>query len=569
MTKKDINEDVEAAFNYAFNLHQAGEWVEAEKFYQELLTHKPNWPDVQHLLGILLGQQGRYQEALPYIVAALKQQPKSATFHNSIGNVYRHLGQIDLAIHHYQTALKFQPDSASVNNNLGILYQKQNQLGKAEKFYQTALALKPNYADAHFNLSTLLTQQEKFSPAIEHLKAALQHQPQHLQAHTHLGQLLLQQGQADAAIVHYQQRLQADPEHAESHHQLAIAYTQCNEFAKAVTEYEETLRLQPTHVEALHNLGSLHLVQRQPDLALQCFLRLLSLQPDRDTYYNLGVIYSYQDRHDDAIHFLNEALRVEPDFYNAQVNLGAVYLKKEDLAQAAHHYQAALALRPNDPELLYILAALTRDTAPITAPKEYVSHLFDEYAPHFEKHLLDYLQYRVPELLLKAVTDYTGVNQAQWDILDLGCGTGLCGLPFRRLAKQLIGVDLSEKMLESAKQKQIYDELLQIDINDALKLQRDLDLIVAGDVFGYVGDLTETFVLAKQALKKQGLLVFTVEKTYDQAFILQSNARFAHSKNYIESLAQENGLTVLACENAVLRTQKQLAVEGYLFLLKK
>lgn len=554
-------------FNYALKLHKNADFIEAEKCYKQLLQVKPNWPDVQHLLGILLGQLGRYDEALVLVKAAVENQKDSATFHNSLGNIYRHLNQLDLAISHFQIALKLQPDSTSVNNNLGILFQKQNQLNEAIKFYEAAIKIKPDYADAHFNLSTVYTQQQKFEEAINHLKIALQHQPEHLQAHAHIGQLYLRKDQLDAAIFHYRQRLKFDPDHVESHHQLAIAWTKLADYEQAIEEYKKALRLQPNHIEALHNLGSLYMTQRRPDLALQYFLQLLSVQPDLDAYYNLGVIYSYQDRHQDAIHFLNECLKMEPKFYNALVNLGAVYLKIDDLAQAASYYEQALALKPKDPELLYILAAINQKSAPQTTPKEYISHLFDEYASHFDKHLIDYLDYQVPQLLFNAVSEIE--NSQRLKILDLGCGTGLCGEKLRPLAQQLIGVDLSEKMLEVAKAKQIYDELLNLDVVEALSKFQELDLIVAGDVFGYVGDLQEIFLRANAALKKAALFAFTVETTTEPNFVLQSNARFAHNPNYIENLSAQNNFQIIKNDSVILRMQKNQPVAGYLFLLRK
>jgi predicted TPR repeat methyltransferase len=558
----------EDLFQRALELHQTGQFAEAEALYKKILVKEPARAEVLHLLGILAGQQGDYAAALKWIQAAIQQEPDSATFYNSLGNVYRQSGQIEQAIKHYQTALKLQPDSPSANNNLGILFYRQNQLDEAIKYYQAAIALKPDYADAHFNLSTALTAQQKFTEAKQQLEIALRIQPEHPQAHGHLGQILLQENRPLEAVAHFEERLRLDPDHAETHHQLAVALTQLNQLEQAISHYEKTLKLQPDHVEALHNLGALYLTQRQPDMALRCYLRLLSIQPDLDTYYNLGVIFSYQDRHNEAINYLQEALRLEPDFYNAHINLGAVYLKKEDLQQAAHHYEAALKLRPNDPELLYILAAISQKTAPTSAPAEYVEHLFDQYAPHFEKHLQEYLHYQVPDLLFKAVTAEIGSQQEDWVILELGCGTGLCGVPFRRLAHKLIGVDLSEKMLEAAKQKQVYDELRHADINAVLQESHDIDLVLAGDVFGYVGDLDETFALTRTALKPDGWFAFTVEKTFSAPFYLQSNARFAHSREYIESLALEHNFTIVRCDNAVLRQQKQQPVEGYLFLLR-
>lgn len=574
MTDKPKKEFVDTLFEQAFLLHQNGESEQAEKLYISIVNKMPGRADVLHLLGILCGQQGRYEESLIWLRKALAVQPNSATFHNSVGNVYRHLGNVEQATHHYRYALKLHPNSPATNNNLGILYHKQNQLSEAEAYYRAAVTIKPDYADAYFNLSTVYTLQQKYEDAIANLRLALQYQPNHIQANTHLAQLLLQTGQTEEAVEYYQARLKIDPTHADSHHQLAVALTRQSNTEQAITHYLQTLALQPDHLEALHNLGVLYLQQRKPEMALQYYLRLLELQPNLDTYYNLGVIYLYQDRHEDAINYLKEALRLDSNFFNAHLNLGAVYLKKDDLVQASLHYEAALALQPDDPEILYILAAITqkekKTSSPTIAPKAYVEHLFDEYAPYFDKHLTEMLNYQVPTLLFKALTEVVGVKQEKWRVLDLGCGTGLCGVTFRPLAQFLIGVDLSANMLTAAKEKQIYDELKQQDLIEVMKeYMQQIDLLIAGDVLGYVGDLEPVFYAAKACLQPKGWWVFTTEQSDQEPFYLQNNARFAHHKIYIEQLAQTIGFCIERSDNAILRSQKQQSVQGYVWVLRR
>lgn len=555
-------------FQEAFLAHQSGNFLKAESLYREVIAAHPDRADVLHLLGILCGQQRRYEDALHWLTLAVQGMPDSGTFHNSLGNVYRHLGNIDAAIRHFQRSLTLEPNSPSAHNNLGILYYQRQQLDQAAICYQKAIQAKPDYADAHYNLSMVYTQQQDYDLAMQHLRLVLQYQPDHIQAQAHLGQLLLQQGKTEEAAAQYRAHLEQEPYHVESHHQLAVALTRLGDMDQAIQHYQETLTLDPDHVEALHNLGALYLTRRQPDKALEYYLRLLEHQQDLDTYYNLGVIYLYQDRHEEAIYYLQEALRLQPDFLNAHLNLGAVYLKKLNPEQAVKHYESALALRPNDPEILYILAAIAQQSHPTTAPRQYVEHLFDEYAPYFDKHLQEVLNYQVPQILSRLVTEVMGSDREQWEILDLGCGTGLCGVAFKPFAKRMVGVDLAEKMLEVARQKQIYDVLEQQDLIEALKRHPMMDLVIAGDVLGYVGDLEETFSAAYDCLKPGGLWVFTTEKTYQAPYYLQPNARFAHHKDYVEEKARKSGFLVERCHNVILRTQQQQPVEGFAWLLK-
>lgn len=556
------------SFKIALSLHQSGKLAEAEKIYKTILEKDPLHADSLRLLGILYAQQGLYQKSLECFNEAIKLDPASYSCHNSLGNVYKNLGDYTKAIEHFEIALKLNAHSAVVHNNLAALYHKLNQLEEAIDHYKKAISINPDYAEAHYNLANIYTKKMDYPAAIEHAKIALHYEPDLIQAHTLLGQLYYSQNKINEAIACFKARIQHDPAHAETQHLLATAYMKQSKFDEAIFHFEQALQYEPNHPEALHNLGSLYLLLHKPTEALQYFLRKLQSSPDLDTYYNIGVIYMYQDRHEEALQFLSEALKLDANFFNAHLNIGNIYLKLEDYENAIRFYQSALELQPDNQEIKYILAALKQQLTPGRAPKEYVQHLFDQYATYFDQHLTTHLHYKVPELLYKAVMSENVDHSKKWTILDLGCGTGLVGEPFRTNAETLIGVDISEKMLEVAKQKNIYDELKKLDIEDALKQHHQIDLVIAADVFVYVGDLTQIFALCKKTLKEHGLFAFTVEKTHHPDFTLQKSARFAHNKEYIQHLADNNGFTIMCADDVTLRLQKGLPVEGYLFILK-
>ena len=90
-------------------------------------------------------------------------------------------------------------------------------------------------------------------------------------------------------------------------------------------------------------------------------------------------------------------------------------------------------------------------------------------------------------------------------VADLGCGTGLVGLELNSTVIYLTGVDISDQMLIQAKQKNVYDELVPMDIHNYLFSQEahSLCAIIAADVFIYIGNLDKIFLYAKQVILKQ------------------------------------------------------------------
>lgn len=216
----------------------------------------------------------------------------------------------------------------------------------------------------------------------------------------------------------------------------------------------------------------------------------------------------------------------------------------------------------------FFVAAERSGPTPERAPAAYVAALFDEFADHFDAQLRDKLAYRGPELLLEALTRPSDGPLANLDILDLGCGTGLAGETFRHAARRLDGVDLSPKIIAQAEAKKVYDRLDVGDITTHLNACDDCyDLILAADVFVYLGDLAPVLTATRRVLRDDGRLAFTVEAIDEGDFLLHENRRYAHSRDYLVRTAASAGLAVRYLEESSTRMQAQRPVRSFLCVL--
>lgn len=428
--------------------------------------------------------------------------------------------------------------------------------------------LHPTFANAHFNYGRLLAELGEFDAAIQELKKTIVLDNKHLSAIGQLAHIFMHQGNYEDAIEYYQKRLVFQPNHANTHHDLGLAFLKDEQYKKAAEHLEKSLELQTTQPEVHYYLATAHLQIGHHQQALANYLRQLEKQPHVDSLYNVGVIYMYRDRHQEAIESFQSVLRLDRQHADSLLNLASIYLKMNKVKEAIAHYELALAIHPNDPEIKHILSALKQQQTPDAAPTEYVSHLFDQYAPYYDQHLSVYLQYKAPQTIYQMVEQERNSDQPYETVLDLGCGTGLCGEWFKPKTQKLIGIDLSEQMLRISRNKKIYDELKNCSVLEALNQYQNIELIVAADVFTYIGDLTEIFAKAKAALKPNGLFAFTVEKTHTKPYILQKNIRYAHSKAYLDPLIKQNNFEILRFDNIELRRQYNKPVDGYLVLLK-
>src|SRR5262249_12915684 len=190
---------------------------------------------------------------------------------------------------------------------------------------------------------------------------------------------------------------------------------------------------------------------------------------------------------------------------------------------------------PEDPIALHMIAACTGRDVPARASNGFVERTFDSFAGSFESKLQK-LSYRAPALV-GAVLEKSGLSPSKrLDVLDAGCGTGLCGSLVAPYARRLTGVDLSEGMLAHAKEKHVYDELTKAELTQYLRGAREaFDLIVSADTLVYFGDLEAVFTAAAAALRDGGLFVFTLEHAGsepDSGYRLELHGRYSHSRAY-------------------------------------
>jgi predicted TPR repeat methyltransferase len=159
------------------------------------------------------------------------------------------------------------------------------------------------------------------------------------------------------------------------------------------------------------------------------------------------------------------------------------------------------------------------------------------------------------------------------DVLDAGCGTGLCGQLLAPYARRLVGVDLSTGMLSHAKKKHAYDALERAELTEYLRGNREtFDMIVSADTLVYFGALQPVIAAAAGALRQGGLFVFTLEHAVDAGadvqYRLEWHGRYSHARTYVERCLAEAGLEAKG-SHATLRMEAGAPVAGLVFLATK
>lgn len=288
-------------------------------------------------------------------------------------------------------------------------------------------------------------------------------------------------------------------------------------------------------------------------------------------HMRLGQCLARAGRTADALAALETAVALNADLAEAWSQLGHLRRDLQQPAEAARCYQNALELGADADLHRYYLAALQYGAPVAQAPREYVQTLFDQYADEFEDHLVGQLRYQGHRVLVEQLPAACPARFGQ--VLDLGCGTGLCGTHIRQRADRLWGLDLSAAMLDKARARGVYDRLIEGDMVEALRDEvAQFDLVLAADVFIYVGHLEDAFAQLAQCMHPGAWLAFTIEEAHgggNEPHLLPS-LRYAHPIHYAEALAARHGFSVDHVHSAPLRWDQDTGVPGkYVYLQKK
>ncbi|MBA3476863.1 MAG: tetratricopeptide repeat protein [Lautropia sp.] len=387
-------------------------------------------------------------------------------------------------------------------------------------------------------------------------------------------------------------------------------------FEQAEQRFQSSLALQPGRISTLINLAATQLDLSRPLEALACADQVLAKEAGNiDAWFHRGTALELLDRHEEALASFGKvlaidgelaepwyrrgqvlqslkrpeqalvsfdrALAIDPALGRAWSHRGGILQEMKRLDEAAESFRQALA-HGADPDLnRYYLAAAGAGRPPAAAPPAYVKTLFDDYADEFDDHLVKVLHYRAPSTLathLQAIA-----AQPFRSALDLGCGTGLCGPLLKPMAQRIKGVDLSGRMLEKARARGTYEQLVQAEIVQFLSsTQERHDLVVAADVFIYIGNLEPVFRgvrrvmatpgqgVAHPPISQEALFCFSAEVARPgvQDFELLPSLRYAHAEGYLRELAQAHDFDIVRIVHEPIRKDQREVIDGMFAYLK-
>jgi predicted TPR repeat methyltransferase len=373
-----------------------------------------------------------------------------------------------------------------------------------------------------------------------------------------------------------------DPADPQAKAILGAALLALGRAADAVACLSEAVEAQPSHVVYRETLAKAMQAAGDADGALRILADGIALSPGSVALRNAAILLCLHRRDFTRADRLAEQARAagiaDACTFGMKGHALSSLGRHDDAATA---YQEAYKLGPHDAYVRHLVTASGALPDARRAPPEYVGTVFDGYADRFEAHLVS-LGYSIPGAIRAVLVTHPKVARGlpAGPVLDLGCGTGLVALATSDLPiGPFTGVDLSRKMLDHARAKQLYDQLREADIVADLAVgTQSWPLILAADVLCYFGALDELFALVHARLAAGGWFIFSVEvllPDYDGIvpgngrWALQRMGRYAHANDYVHEAAIAAGFRIVRTDRPVIRREGGAAVPGIMLTVER
>ena len=306
--------------------------------------------DLLHLVDLY--KSGQSQKAYERARNFLNKYGQNFDVLHLIGTIELAEGLQQAAWEHWTAALEMVPDHVQLLNKMGALARQLGEGQKAEQVFRQAISADPKQPEAHFNLGNCLSSQESWLPAIQSYTNAIECDPNFVQAYNNMAIALQQFGRPDESIKVLETALLKAPQLPFLHVNKARALEAMSLRKAAISYLRETSERVDSKFEIMTVLADLEASDKDFAAANLHYKQALTMQPDSDVVHNnYGNMLQSIGHLDAAMGHYKEAVKINPNFYQALQNLCNILNVRKDYAQSLIYLEQVKAINPHSPYL--------------------------------------------------------------------------------------------------------------------------------------------------------------------------------------------------------------------------
>lgn len=334
----------------AYALVDRSRFNEAVDAANEATRLFPDFALAHAALASALCNLGRFDEAEAAARASLALDPGSAHAWAGLGNLHWNLEKWSAAEAAFRRALSINPGSPSVLLNLGRVLSKQGKTEEAEELFRQAIEVDPKSPHPYLQLGTMMADRRDLQAAEAFHRKAVEVDPESAEARTSLGFTLLKTGKFLEAEAECRLAIDLDPTFVWPYQALGSALRLQGEVTEAEAVLRRGIALDPKYVGLITELAILLSNAGRLADAAPYFKTAADLAPSASSYANLGTIYGYLGKPEDAEEVYREGLKRWPMhgplLNNLADNLSSRNIKLEEARDLG---ERAVKASPADP----------------------------------------------------------------------------------------------------------------------------------------------------------------------------------------------------------------------------
>jgi len=327
---------VDAAFERATRLHQAGDLQGAVREYEAILVNSPVRADVRSNLAAAYSALGRYEDAILQYKRALVIAPQNQTIRFNLSMAYYKAALFSDAATELTRFLASNPKSPDPLTAKLVLADCQVRLGEYKKVIELLTPLieadPTNRTIAYLLGSAYISQGD--STKGQQIINELFRDDNSAEARLLMGAMLLVADDAQNALKEIERAVELNPTLPTLQAWYGRTLMRLGDGERAKKAFKTELASNANDFEANLFMGVLLRQDKQTEEALTYLSKAIHLRP-RDQYarYHLAAVYASAGKPAEALPLLELVLKEYQDFVEARVLLASVYYRlnrKED-----------------------------------------------------------------------------------------------------------------------------------------------------------------------------------------------------------------------------------------------
>jgi predicted O-linked N-acetylglucosamine transferase (SPINDLY family) len=388
MNTNKPTQNIDALFQYATQLHQAGRVQEAINVYENIFQSHASHLGVKTILGSAYVQVGKNMEGIRLLKSSLAKDPKQYWAHNTLGvgllnlkryqeaffsfnkaiaqkpdfiDTYFNLGKTLRAMHKYDEAIVNYSKCIGLNklyadayNNRGIIYlEDMKHYVDAVSDFKQFVTLEPDLFFGHYNLGNALKEMTCYDEALKSFDRATDINPDYAEAYNNRGIIFIELKRYNEALTSFDRATTINPDYAEAYYSRGIVFTALKRYDDALTSFDKAVAINPEYAEAYYSRGLVFIELKHYEHAVASFDSAITINPDyAEAFHALALSCKVLRRFVDALFYFDRAITLNPDYAEAHFNRGLIFTELRRLDEASASYDRAIALKPDIPYLL-------------------------------------------------------------------------------------------------------------------------------------------------------------------------------------------------------------------------